>query len=93
MTSWKLRIYRSKLAISRTCQMMETRDAPGLAAIGPWFCESKTLFDTSDQVFDCNASPLCEAPLANNRMGQKKKVPYKKGSREKKKAYMRKKLK
>ena len=65
MTLWKLRIYRSKLAISRTCQMIKSRDAPGLAAIGPWFCESKTLFNTSDQVFDCNASPLGEAPFAN----------------------------
>ncbi len=45
--------------------MMENRDAPGLAAIGPWFCESKTLFNTSDQVFDCNASPLGEAPFSN----------------------------
>ena len=45
--------------------MMENRDAPGLAALGPWFPESKTLFNTSDQVFDINASPLGEAPLAS----------------------------
>ena len=51
----KLRIYRSKLAICRTYQMIKNLDAPGLAAIGARFCESKSFFEAPYRVLHCDA--------------------------------------